>query len=128
MSRIAHAAALLVLLGSTGAAGAEPDPEDPPLCRQAIETRPDTTALEALADEEKRLATEARRARRAARKVMRETLGAGAGARAKLPEYEAHVAREAEAKRRGKVLCYCRERRGDPHRQDCELLDPMVIR
>ena len=107
--------------------GAEPDPEDPPLCREAIESRPEQSALEALADAEKQLAVEARRARREARKIMRETLGAGAAARVQLPAYEAHARRESEARRDGKVLCYCRNRRGDPHRDDCELLYPVVI-
>lgn len=107
--------------------GAEPDPEDPPLCAAAIARRPDATALEALGAAEKQLAREAREARREARKLMRQTLGAGAAARATLPAYEALARKEGEAKRAGKVLCYCRERRGDPYREDCELLYPVVI-
>ena len=129
-------AALLLLLPfalggsarSTANPVAEPDPEDPPLCREALARHPEATALEALAEEEKRLARLARVARREARKLMRETLGIGAAARAKLPAYEALAVRESEAKRAGKALCYCRQRRGDPHRQDCELLYPVVIR
>lgn len=109
------------------ALGAEPDPEDPPLCREALERQPDATALEALAEEEKQLAALARKARREARKLMRGTLGAGAAARAQLPAYEALAREESEAKRAGKTLCYCRQRRGDPHREDCELLYPAVI-
>jgi len=108
--------------------GAEPEPDDPPLCREALARHPDATALEALAEEEKRMSKEARDAKREARKLMRETLGAGAAARARLPAYEALAARESQARAAGKALCYCRERRGDPHRQDCELLYPMVIR
>ena len=110
------------------ALGADPDPEDPPLCVEAIARHPESTALEALAEEEKSLAAAARRARREARKLMRETLGTGSAARAALPAYEKLAREEADAKRAGKVLCYCRERRGDPHREDCELLYPVVIR
>ena len=121
--RFAALTALAVLL-----LGAEPEPDDPPLCREALARHPEATALEALAEEEKQRALEARKAQREARKVMRQTLGAGAAARAQLPAYEALARKQAEAKRAGKVLCYCRERRGDPHREDCELLYPVVIR
>jgi hypothetical protein len=118
---LALAAAALLSLG------AEPDPEDPRLCIEAIERHPDATALAALAEEEKRLAVEARRLRREARKLMRGTLGAGPEARAQLPAYEALSRREAEAQRDGRVLCFCRQRRGDPHREDCQLLYPVVL-
>lgn len=118
----------LALLAALAGLGAAPDPEDPPLCREALAARPDAEALVALAREEQRLAEEARRAARQARKLMRQNLGAGAEARAVLPEYEALMRRQQEAKRRGKVICLCRERRGDPHREDCELLYPVVLR
>jgi hypothetical protein len=118
----------LLLLAALPALGAEPAPEDPPLCREALALHPDASALEALTREEARQAEIARDARREARKLMRETLGAGAAGAAQLPAYEALARRESEAKRDGKVLCYCRERRGDPHRDDCELLYPAVIR
>ncbi len=119
--------ALLLLGVALPCLAAEPDPEDPPLCREAIEARPEVGALEALAEAEKELAIDARRARNAARKIMRKTLGAGAAARARLPTYEEQMRRESEARRDGKVLCYCRQRRGDPHREDCERLYPVVI-
>jgi len=119
--------AWLLVATSLLCVGAAPDPEDPPLCREAIERHPDATALEALAEEEKQRAIVARRAQREARKIMRKTLGAGAAARVHLPAYEAHARRESEARRDGKTLCYCRNRRGDPHRDDCELLYPVVI-
>ncbi len=106
---------------------AKPEADDPPLCREALARHPEATALEALAEEEKHLATLARRARRDARKIMRKTLGVGAAALGQLPAYEALAHKEAEARATGKVLCYCRERRGDPHREDCELLYPAVI-
>jgi hypothetical protein len=118
---------LALLVATLFAVGAESDPEDPPLCREALARHPEASALEALAEEEKRLAVEARGLRREARRVMRQTLGAGAAARAQLPAYEALSRRESEAKRAGKTLCYCRQRRGDPHREDCELLYPAVI-
>ncbi len=107
--------------------GAEPEADDPPVCREALARHPEATALEALAEEEKELAVAARRARRDARKIMRETLGVGAAALGRLPAYEALARKESEARAAGKALCYCRERRGDPHREDCELLYPAVI-
>jgi hypothetical protein len=118
----------LLALAALPALAADPAPEDPPLCREALELHPDVDALEALSLEEARQAGIARDARREARKLMRETLGAGAAGAAQLPAYEALSRRESEARRDGKVLCYCRERRGDPHRDDCELLYPAVIR
>jgi hypothetical protein len=118
----------ILLAAALGALGADPAPEDPPLCREAIELHPDASALEALSREEARQAEIARDARREARKLMRETLGAGSSGAAQLPAYEALSRRESEARRDGKVLCYCRERRADPHREDCELLYPAVIR
>lgn len=120
----AGAGLLLVLLFGLGAG---PDPDDPPPCREAIARHPDATALEALAAEEERVATEARHARREGRKVMRKTLGAGVGAKAQLPVFDALARRDSEARRVGKILCYCRLRRGDPYREDCELLYPAVI-
>lgn len=126
MTRFALAA--LCLLASAVAFAAEPDPEDPPLCREAIAAHPEATALEALAEEEKRLALEGIRAKREARNLMRKNLGVGRAAARSLPEYEALMARESDARRAGKSLCYCRKRRGDPHREDCEILYPMVIR
>lgn len=119
--RLRLAGLALALLAAT------PDPEDPPLCREALEARPQKSALEALAGEEQRLADEARTAAREARQLMRKSLGAGAEGRALLPDYEAAMRRQDEAKRRGKVICLCRERRRDPHREDCELLYPVVI-
>jgi hypothetical protein len=118
---------LLALLAAA-TLGATPDPEDPPLCREALAAHPEAEALEALALEEQRLAGEARTAAREARKLMRRSLGAGAEGRALLPEYEALMRRQDEAKRQGKVICLCRERRNDPHREDCELLYPVVLR
>ena len=108
--------------------GADPRPEDPPLCRDALAAHPDTSALEALAAEEKRLAVEARRDAREAKKRMRETLGAGPTPPAAVPAFDALMRRHDQARRDGKVLCLCRKRRDDPHREDCELLYPQVIR
>ena len=119
---------LALVLATAVLSGADADPEDPPLCRDALAAHPDETALAALAKDESRLAREARTARREARKVMREALGAGAAARGRLPAYEALLDRERAAKHDAKVICYCRARRDDPHREDCELLYPVVIR
>jgi hypothetical protein len=119
---------LLLLLLAAAGLGAAPDPEDPPLCREALAAHPDAGTLDALAREEQRLADEARAAAREARKLMRQALGAGAGGRALLPEYDALMQRQDEARRQGKVICLCRERRRDPHRKDCELLYPVVLR
>ena len=124
--RLGRSAALLAL--AVLLLGAAPEPDDPSVCREALARHPEATALEALAEQEKRFAALARRARRDARKIMRATLGVGAAARGQLPAYEELARRESEARAIGKALCYCRNRRGDPHREDCELLYPAVIR
>lgn len=126
---VSHLARVVLLLAAAlPAPGAEPDPDDPPVCREALARHPDATALEALAEEEKRVAREARTAQRRARKLMHDHLGTGSAVALRLPEYDALTRRVSEAKRVGKALCYCRERRGDPHREDCERLYPEVIR
>lgn len=125
--------AVALALGLAGAAllGAD-DAErvaDPPLCREVIERRGEQSEIEALTRAETERARAAHRAHRESQKLMRTTLGGGRGAIAHgaLQKADAAERRRAEATREGKVLCYCRHRRGDPLREDCEALYPVVI-
>lgn len=102
-------------------------PEDPPVCRAAFDARPDDSALDALSHAEKQALRRAKAHRREGKKLMRETLGGGPSARKRLPAFDAIAAREAEARADGRALCFCRKRRGDPYRQDCEALYPVKI-
>ena len=121
--------ALLVAVALVLAAG-EVAPEDPPLCRAAIEAQPDPSALETLAAAEKDAYQRAREASRAAKRASKHTLGGGnTGAN------RGHVMAAGEAvrvsgiaRREAKTYCYCRQRRGDPYREDCEQLYPEVLR
>jgi hypothetical protein len=121
------AAALVTLtLALGGAARAEdPAPEDPPLCRSAITARPQQSALDALAEAEQDASRRANEAQRAAAKLMRKHIGDGTqGGLAASTAAEALLRKQADARREGKVLCHCRQRRGDSNRQDCEYLYP----
>ena len=117
------AAALMLVAGEVA-------PDDPPLCRAAIEAQPDESALEALAVAEKDSVRRAREATRAARKASKRTMGvANPGAIRGLVMSAGEAARVAGlARREAKTHCYCRQRRGDPYREDCEQLYPEVIR
>lgn len=117
-------AALVALIGSASHA-AEPAAEDPPLCREAIAAHPDASALAALTRAEDDLAARARKARTAAKKILREHLGDGAqGGLAGSDRAEPLMRQADELRRAGKVMCHCRQRRGDPQREDCEFLYP----
>lgn len=105
-------------------------PEDPPICVRAIEARPEATALEALEAAEQEANRMARRLSSDARRASKKTLGGSAGSTAvrKLMR-EADEAREqsVRAKQDAKRFCYCRQRRDDPHREDCERLYPLPL-
>jgi hypothetical protein len=126
-------AALLMLGLVAPAARAEPNAEptppsdDPPVCRAALEARPDAPALDALVQAEQEALRRAKARQREGKKLMRETLGGGRSARHRLPAFDAIAAKEADARAEGRALCFCRKRRGDPHRQDCEALYPVKI-
>ena len=121
MTRLGSA---LLVLGWALVARAEPaaeptpNPDNPPICR---------AALEALAQAEQESVKRAKALLREGKKLMRATLGGGRSARNQLPAFDAIAAREVEARAEGRVLCFCRKRRGDPHRQDCEALYPVKI-
>ena len=111
------ALALLILL----LAGSD----DPPLCQQALAAQPQQAPLAALAAAEQDAATRAARAGREASKLLRKHIGDGPqGGLAASDAAERLLRQQADARREGKVLCHCRQRRGDTDRQDCELLYP----
>lgn len=123
----ASAAALagLALAAIVAARAEEPAPEDPPLCRAAITARPQQAALDALAQAEQDAARRAGEAQRAAAKIMKKSIGAGAqGGLAAGTAAEALLRQQADARREGKTYCHCRQRRRDPNRTDCEYLYP----
>jgi hypothetical protein len=112
-------------LAAAAARAAEPAPEDPPPCRDALAAHPDESALAALARAEDDVAARARKARVEAQKILRGHLGDGAqGGLAGSDRAEPLLRRADELRRAGKVLCHCRQRRGDPLREDCEFLYP----
>ncbi len=102
--------------------------DDPPLCRAALEARPDSAPLAALADAESKAVRRAKAHRREGKKRMKSTLGSGRQARGQLPAFDALARKEAEAMAEARTLCFCRERRDDPHRSNCDTLYPVRIR
>jgi hypothetical protein len=122
---LALAAALWIGAQAAALRAEEPLPEDPPLCRDALAASPELPAQAALERAEQQASKRAREARRAAQKLLRGNLGAGAqGGLAGADAADALLRQEADARRQGKALCHCRQRRGDPNREDCEFLYP----
>jgi len=116
-------------LAVSSARAAEPAPEDPPLCREAIAAHPDQSALEALTRAEDDLAARARKARAEAKKILRAHIADGErGALAATDQAEPLFRQADELRRAGKTVCHCRQRRGDPQREDCEFLYPEPLR
>jgi hypothetical protein len=108
-----------------GVHAAEHATDDPPLCQQAIAAKPEKPPLDALAAAEQDAAMRASRAGREAAKQMRAHIGDGPqGALGASDTAERLLRQQADARREGKVLCHCRQRRGDPDREDCEFLYP----
>jgi hypothetical protein len=104
---------------------AEPVAGDPPLCQQALMEHPEEAPLAALASAEQDAAQRAAHAGREAAKILRKQIGAGPeGGLSATTAADALLRHQAEARREGKVLCHCRQRRGDPDRSDCEFLYP----
>jgi hypothetical protein len=94
---------------------------DPDLCRRIL-LESDAPPLEALRRAENDRWRAARTASRQGRKHLRQTLGggpslAGHGVTADLAE---HQIRYHRAVHEARVICGCREARGDPLREDCE--------
>jgi len=124
-AQLALAAALGIAAAAALLRAEEPLPEDPPLCREALAASPNLAAVPALERAEQQAARRAREARRAAQKLLRGNLGAGAQAGlAGTDAADALLRQEGDARREGKTLCHCRQRRGDPNRADCEYLYP----
>jgi hypothetical protein len=124
-SGVALAIAALALAAAPRLRAAEPSPDDPPLCREALAARPDESALDALARAEEDLASRARKARAEAQRIMRKHIGDGEqGGLAGADAIEPLLRRASELRRAGKAICHCRQRRGDPQRTDCEYLYP----
>jgi len=124
-TRLALAVAFGIAAGAAPLRAEEPLPEDPPVCREALAASPELAALPALERAEQQAAKRAREARRAAQKLLRGNLGAGAQAGlAGADAADALLREEADLRRLGKALCHCRQRRGDPNREDCEFLYP----
>lgn len=122
---LALAAALGIAAQVAPLRAEEPLPEDPPLCCAALAASPELPALAALERAEQQAAKRGREARRAAQQLLRGNLGAGAQAGlAGADAADALLRQAADARREGKVLCHCRQRRGDPNREDCEFLYP----
>lgn len=94
---------------------------EPELCREIVAASPEEP-LVALRHAEERRWRDARAASRRGRKGLRATLGGGPSLAG--PGVTAEIARQQELYRRAvheaRVLCECRERRGDPLREDCE--------
>jgi hypothetical protein len=104
---------------------AEPAAEDPPLCQEALMEHPEDPPLAALARAEQEAAQRAANAGREAAKILRKQIGGGPeGGLSATTAADALLRHQAEERRDGKVLCHCRQRRGDPDRTDCEFLYP----
>jgi hypothetical protein len=126
---VALAAALALAAAAAAARAEAPAAEDPPACREALAALPEQSALEALARAEQAAAAQANAARAEARKLLRKQVGGGErGGLAASDAAEPLLARAAELRRHGKQLCHCRQRRGDPNRQDCEFLYPETLK
>lgn len=119
---------LATLLCAPSVAEPRPEQEDPALCSAALEAKPDAAPLEALAQAESAAVRRAKAHRREGKKLMKETLGGGRRARGQLPAFDAIARQEAEAMADARTLCFCRERRDDPHRANCDTLYPVKIR
>lgn len=104
---------------------AELAPQDPPLCQEALIEHPGEAPLAALARAEQDAAQRAANAGREAAKILRKQIGADTeGGLSAATSAELLLRHQADARREGKVLCHCRQRRGDPDREDCEFLYP----
>jgi len=102
-------------------AAAEGTAQEPAICAQAVSTQPGD-ALKALARAESEAWKEAKAVKRESRKLAKGTLGMGAStasvrATAKMAELDDHY---QAALARARQICGCRERRGDPHRENCD--------
>ena len=96
---------------------------DTPLCREVIAEHPGD-ALEALRKAEGERVRTAKSSYRKARKRLGRSLGGGPGAVGQRDASGAGTAMDVFERNiaEARVLCECRELRGDPHRQDCERL------
>lgn len=122
---------LMVALVCFAAAPARTEePPDPPVCAEAIAAKPDSPPLEALKEAEKLRMRKMKEAQRESRRLAKEGLGTadGTGSRRRMRDLDAIERRRAGLYREAKALCLCRERRGDPYREDCQQLYPQTLR
>lgn len=117
-----------VALGLLGLAMPTPaqetaESEDPEICREALAEHPGDE-LEALRRAEEDRWRAARSASRRGKKLMADSVEQG-----DTPAQQRRAAqigrtsqRYRQALREARILCGCRERRGDPYREDCERL------
>ncbi len=114
---------LLLAAAPSGAAGADVDETEPALCAEAV-ANADGEPLDALAEAERTHWRAARRAQKEARRLLHGTVGLGASTRSAAAAARAGEAerRFAESVARARVLCGCRQQRGDPDRPDCDAL------
>lgn len=122
-----HLLALSVLLVPVPVTAQAAD--DPAVCSEAIAAHPDLAPLEALEEAEKQRARQRRGVARESRRLAKEGLGSadGAGSRQRMRELGALEQRQTELHREAMRLCLCRERRSDPHREDCQQLYPQTL-
>jgi len=130
--RVGAPFALLLWLASVSPAAAETDGEggsrrdpaaalDPPACREVLAARPED-ALEALRAAEAEHMRRARHASYRGKRLLRSMLGGGTTLPTRRAADELAQLQETyhRAVHTARVLCGCRERRGDPYREDCE--------
>jgi hypothetical protein len=124
MRRVVWTLALALFATTAPSAGGdEPAAGDPPLCRDAIAAHPGDQ-LDALRRAEEDRWRAARSASRRGKKLMADAVEQGdTGAQR---QRAARIGQTSDDYRRAlqeaRILCGCRERRGDPYREDCERL------
>ncbi|MCZ6783761.1 MAG: hypothetical protein O7G30_10685 [Proteobacteria bacterium] len=99
------------------------DPPEPAICQAAIAAQPHDP-LAALQRAEVARWQAARTASRQGRHLMRQTMGGGTSLATRRLANQIAQAQDAYrvAVQQARVLCGCRERRGDPYREDCDAL------
>ena len=114
---------ILLALAASPAHPGEPVETDASLCREVIAAHPGEP-LEALRKAEAERVRTAKSSYRRARKRLGRSLGGGPGAVGQRDASGAGTAMDVFERNiaEARVICGCRERRGDPHRQDCERL------
>lgn len=125
--RALTALAVAWTVGVLAAAGARAEPPgddaEPELCREVIEAS-DEPPLEALRKAETERWQAARTASRQGKRRLRQSMGGSPSLANRRVANQVAASQDAfhSAVREARVLCDCRERRGDPYREDCAVL------